>query len=316
MQEPYLTRTNESESIGILCYNLNKDTFNCIKNEWTLPNDLGSGWVSPAFSQVVAQSMSSDLQDKGNTWINTGTSFGILLTGPVALAFGEQWRWSYVLFAIIALIICWWNSYSIKEENQRVRMFKQIKFKFKPLVKARFLILASFGVGFSSAIYWTFSRSYITAIHDLSVSESVGFWTIMGGAGIIGGIAGTIIHSIGLHRSYQLGVLVVSAVIFGLTLSHSAAIHVSTLLFGVSFIFMTGLFIVWGTRQFPDSPSTGVSISFFSLGIGQSAGSIAAGMLVEGISYPFAFILFSIIGLLFLFCRTTILPLSSDIKKQ
>src|SRR5690606_37309846 len=218
--------------------------------------------------------------------------------------------------AISALIVCWLNGYSIKEKSQEVRMSKQIKFEFKPLIKARFLIFASIGVGFSSSIYWTFSRSYITVIHGLSVSESIGFWTIMGGAGIIGGIAGAIIQSIGLHRSYRLGVLVVSAAIFGLTLSPTATIYVSALLFGVSFIFMTGLFIVWGTRQFPDSPSTGVSISFFSLGIGQSAGSIAAGMFVEGISYPFAFILFSIIGLLFLFCRTTILPLSSDIKKQ
>ncbi|WP_394119886.1 MFS transporter [Planococcus donghaensis] len=277
---------------------------------------LGSGWVSPAFSQVVAQSVSSDLQDKRNTWINTGTSFGILLTGPVALAFAEQWRWSYALFAVFAMIVCLWNGYSIKEKKQETRMTHQIRISLKPLVKARFLIMASIGIGFSSSIYWTFSKSYITAIHGLTVSESVGFWTIMGGAGILGGVAGAIIQSIGLHRSYLLGVVVVSASIFGLTNPNFAAIYFSALLFGVAFIFMTGLFIVWGTRQFPESPSTGVSISFFSLGIGQSAGSIAAGMLIEGISYPFAFILFSIIGLPFLFCRTTILPLSTEPKKN
>ncbi|WP_142829639.1 MFS transporter [Planococcus soli] len=267
---------------------------------------LGSGWVSPAFSQVVSHTMKSNLQDKGNTWINTGTSFGIFLTGPVALLFTEQWRWSYVLFAVMATMVFWWNASVIKEEKQPFSINQSSGFNFRLLIKARFLILASVGIGFSSSIYWTFSRSYLTAIHGFSANESVVFWIIMGGAGIIGGIAGAIIQTIGLSRSYRLGVVVVSASILALTIPNHAAIYLSALLFGISFIFMTGLFIVWGTRDFPDAPSTGVSISFFSLGIGQSLGSMAAGMLIEEISYSLAFIVFAGIGFLFLFCKTTI----------
>lgn len=269
---------------------------------------LGSGWISPAFSQVVSYTMKSSLQDKGNTWINTGTSFGIFLTGPVALIFTEQWRWSYVLFAVLASLVCWWNATVIKDERHSFSFNQSIGFHYKLLIKARFLIIASVGIGFSSSIYWTFSRSYITALHGLSANESVVFWIIMGGAGIIGGVAGAVIQTIGLSKSYRLGVVVVSASILALTIPNHAAIYLSALLFGISFIFMTGLFIVWGTRHFPDAPSTGVSFSFFSLGIGQSVGSIAAGMLIEGISYPLAFIMFAGIGLLFLFCKTTESP--------
>lgn len=69
---------------------------------------------------------------------------------------------------------------------------------------------------------------------------------------------------------------------------------------------MTGLIIVWGTRQFPDSPFIGVSIAFFSLGIGQSIGSVIAGLLIDGTSFPFAFIAFSIAGALFVFCKIKI----------
>ena len=53
--------------------------------------------------------------------------------------------------------------------------------------QARFMILAAIGIGFSSSIYWTFSRSYLTEVHDFSVPESMIFWIVMGAAGIIGG---------------------------------------------------------------------------------------------------------------------------------
>ncbi len=268
---------------------------------------LGSGWISPAFSQVVAQSLNPSLQEKGNTWINTGTSAGIILTGPVALLFAEQWRWSYVLFAVIALLSVWWNAAVLNNKKLDSTVPIRTEFGAKQLINSRFLIIASFGIGFSSSIYWTFSRSYVTLIHHFAETESVMFWIIMGGSGILGGIAGAIISRLGLAKSYRLGILALSASILGLTFSYQASIYLSAVLFGISFIFMTGLFIVWGTRQFPDSPSVGVSLAFFSLGIGQSIGSIIAGLLIEETSYSFAFILFSIVGSLFFFCKTTTL---------
>ncbi|WP_404337748.1 MFS transporter [Planococcus rifietoensis] len=202
------------------------------------------------------------------TWINTGTSVGVVASGPVALAFAEQWRWGYVLFALLAFLTFWWNARSIDRPKQEPEESTGSQFKLSLLGQARFMILAAIGIGFSSSIYWTFSRSYLTEAHDFSVTESMVFWIVMGAAGIIGGIAGTIIQRLGLGWSYRLGVIVVTASLVTLTIQHSAAIFLSAILFGISFIFMTGLFIVWGTRHFPDTPSVGVSLSFFSLGIG------------------------------------------------
>lgn len=272
----------------------------------------GSGWVSPAFSQIVSQTLHADLKDKGNTWINTGTSFGIVFTGLAAFLFAEQWRWSYGLFAVLAFAVYWWNASAIPAKKQEAIAASPIISKRALLRNARFLIIASIGIGFSSSIYWTFSRSYVTLLHGLSLNQSVVFWMIMGGAGIFGGIAGSTIQSVGLRTSYRIGVIAVAASIFGLTLSYPGVVYVSAALFGLSFIFMTGLFIVWGTRQFPESPSIGVSLSFFSLGIGQSIGSIMAGVLIEEISYPFAFISFSLVGLFFLLCKTTVLSPSAS----
>ncbi|RNF38848.1 MFS transporter [Planococcus salinus] len=272
---------------------------------------LGSGWVSPAFSQVVTQSLAADLKDKGNTWINTGTSFGVVITGPVALMFSEHWRWGYVLFAAFAFVTYWWNARVIESRKQETSATSNDQFKFSSFAQVRFMVLAATGIGFGSSIYWTFSRSYLTAVHDFSVNESIIFWIVMGAAGIIGGLAGALIRSIGLSWSYRLGVLVVTASLVCLTIPYSAAIFLSAGFFGISFIFMTGLFIVWGTRHFPTTPAVGVSLSFFALGIGQSIGSAVAGVLIEEMSYTFAFLAFALVALLFIFCRTAATPVSS-----
>lgn len=272
---------------------------------------IGSGWVSPAFSQVVAHSLASDLRDKGNTWINTGTSVGVVASAPVALAFSEHWRWGYVLFAVLAFVTLWWNARAIEGPIEDPKESTASQFKISLLAQARFMIIAAIGIGFSSSIYWTFSRSYLTEVHGFTVNESIVFWTGMGAAGIIGGIAGVIIQRLGLGWSYRFGVLMATASLVTLTIQHSAAIYLSAILFGISFIFMTGLFIVWGTRHFPDTPSVGVSLSFFSLGIGQSIGSVASGILIEGMSYPIAFLSFALIGLLFIFCKTDAHPVTS-----
>ncbi|XKE94478.1 MFS transporter [Metaplanococcus flavidus] len=267
---------------------------------------LGSGWISPAFSQIVVQSLTPDLQDKGNTWINTGTSVGIVLTGPAVLLFSEQWRWGYVLFAVLAFGSVWWNAAALTNKTEDSAAPARLKFGKKLLMDARFLIIASIGIGLASSIYWTFSRSYVTMAHDNTTAESAVFWIIMGAVGILGGIAGATISKLGLAKSYRLGMLTLSASLFVLTLPYQASIYLSAVLFGISFIFMTGLIIVWGTRQFPDSPFIGVSIAFFSLGIGQSIGSVIAGLLIDGTSFPFAFIAFSIAGALFVFCKIKI----------
>ncbi|MFK8794905.1 MFS transporter [Planococcus plakortidis] len=273
---------------------------------------LGSGWISPAFSQVVAQSLESQERDRGNTWINTGTSVGVVASGPVALAFAEQWRWGYVLFAILAFLTLWWNARAIERTKEKPREAGEAQFKLGMLGQVRSMILAAIGIGFSSSIYWTFSRSYLTEAQDFSTGGSMVFWIIMGAAGIIGGIAGTIIQRLGLGWSYRLGVLVATASLVTLTIQHPAAIYLSAVLFGISFIFMTGLFIVWGTRHFLDIPSVGVSLSFFSLGIGQSIGSVAAGVLIDGLSYPIAFLSFAAIGLLFVFIKTNAQPVATQ----
>ncbi|MDG5471322.1 MFS transporter [Jeotgalibacillus sp. ET6] len=263
---------------------------------------LGSGWASPAYAQVATESFKKKDQDRGNTWMNSGTSFGLVVISPIALLFTDQWRLAFILFAVIALAVTIWNMRVLPSKRpDSVPTEKPKSFSF--VKQAKFLLAASFIMGVSSSIFWTFSRSYLTTVHEMSEGESVLFWVVMGLAGIIGGAAGGLIKKTGLAPSYRLTLLMMMLGIAGITIPNSVSIYSSAVLFGAAYILMTGIFIVWASRIFPNLPSMGVSLSFLFLGLGQSFGSFVAGGTIQAVSYPFSFLLFAVIGLAGLFVR-------------
>ncbi|MEC1158814.1 MFS transporter [Cytobacillus horneckiae] len=252
---------------------------------------LGSGLASPAFSQVATTSLKKEDSDKGNTWINSGTSFGLILSGPIAFLFAEQWRVAFLLFAFIAVIVLIWNTLSISLEESSTS--GQNIFKMSVLKKAKFLIFSSLLIGYGSSIYWTFSQTYLTVNYNMSSHASVFFWILMGASGILGGVAGGIINKFGIVLSYRITLVIMSIAIAIITIPNLMTIYLSPILFGMSYIFMTGILIVWGARLFKVMPSMGVSLAFLALGIGQSVGSAIGGELISLTSYAFSFILYS-----------------------
>ncbi|WP_338465274.1 MFS transporter [Shouchella rhizosphaerae] len=262
---------------------------------------LGSGLASPVLSQVAYAKLPSNQLDQANTWINSGTSIGLIITGPVVLLFSEHWRLSYLIFTIIGIIVLIWAARSISSDQNKMNQATQISNWGSVLASAKYLLVSSFIIGSSSSIYWTFSKSYLTSVPFTTANENIVFWMVMGIAGILGGLAGGVIQKIGLTWSHRLALLIMLAPLIILLLPSRIAIYASASMFGSSYIFLTGLFIVLATRIFQSFPSLGVSLSFLALGIGQSIGSFFAGKTIELTSYPFAFILFAAIGIIALF---------------
>ncbi|MCM2677498.1 hypothetical protein [Alkalicoccobacillus plakortidis] len=163
--------------------------------------------------------------------------------------------------------------------------------------QAKFLFIASAIVGVSSSVFWTFSRSLLSVVHNMSQFESVVFWILMGISGVIGGVGGGLINRIGLSLSYRLTLLLMMISISIITLSSQITIYTSAIFFGISYIFMTGILIVWATRIYKNFPSVGVSLSFLFLGIGQSFGSFLSGLTIDALTYSVTFLVFSLLGL-------------------
>ncbi|MEW9501738.1 MFS transporter [Jeotgalibacillus marinus] len=262
---------------------------------------IGSGWASPAFSQVASTALQKKDKDRGNIWINSGSSFGIILSGSVALLFTEYWRLSYVLFAILAFIVLVWNTLSIPAQGSSTHKTQTKLHWWLAIKKAKFLLVVSLIIGISSSIFWTFSRSYLTVVYDMSTNESVVFWILMGTSGVFGGFAGELINRVGLALSYRLVLVMMLLSIYSITIPTMITVYSSAVLFGISYIIMTGLFIVWSSRIFKLTPSIGVSLSFLLLGVGQSVGSSIAGGIIGSTSYSLGFMLFALTGLVGLF---------------
>ena len=259
---------------------------------------IGSGLASPALSQAAKNALPGEKLDQANTWINSGTSFGVIITGPIVLLFTEQWRLSFFFFALIAVVVLVWNYFSIPSGKGQKAASEDHANWLSAIKTARFLIAASLIIGLCSSVFWTFSRSFITAEHQMTSNESVFFWIVMGAAGVAGGVAGGLVQRMGLGWSYRLILVAMLGSIAMLNLSADIFVYSSAGLFGVTYISITGLLIVWATRVFDHSPAAGVSLSFLSLGIGQSFGSFLAGKTIELTSYPFGFTLFALLGLI------------------
>lgn len=261
---------------------------------------VGSGLSSPALSQIVITNLPPGERDKGNSWINAGTSFGAMVSGPAALLFAGYWRSAYLCFSAIGLIVLLWSRRSLPgtalcPPADRVMDTKNIKHVFSG--ENLPLFLAAWIAGFASSVYWTFSRSFLTAEHGMGETESMFLWLAMGIAGIAGGTAGGCIERFGITATYRSVLLILSASIGLIVVPSPISLYGSALLFGASYIFLTGVFIAWAVQGFKQSPASGVSLAFLFLGIGQSLGSLAAGAIIERTSYSLCFLLFAGVGL-------------------
>jgi predicted MFS family arabinose efflux permease len=127
---------------------------------------------------------------------------------------------------------------------------------------------------------------------------STGFWIVIGVSGVFGGFAGSFIQKIGLVNSFRLSVICLasSSLLLAVFTSYVAPIFLSAFLFGSSYIFMTGVLLVWGIKIFNENSALGIGLPFFVLALGQLIGSAVAGILSEYYGYTVMFIFFSLIG--------------------
>lgn len=261
-----------------------------------------TGFASPSLGNIVNLNLKANEKNKSNTWINAGTGFGILISGPLSFIMGDDWRNIYTIFIIVGIVILISNLIFIPKSQSRVENTKHYKIIsiFKLGLK---IIVSSFILGFCSSIYWTFSKSYVDQFN--THNESILFWMIVGISGIIGGFSSSIEEKIGNKKTYLIVVIMISSAMSIITIqpSNIVLIDVSAVLFGSSYILLTGIYILWGIKIFPKEHSIGIGLPFLVLAIGQLAGSSVSGLSIDLIGYKCSFILFSILSLSSLFFK-------------
>ncbi len=257
-----------------------------------------SGLISPPYGYAISLWIKWEQQGKANTWINSGTSIGLVFTGITAMLVFIDWRSVYLIYGIIAILITVWNFFIIPSLKHNINI-NPGSLNILDISASKRIIFASTILGISTAPYWTFSKSYVqNTDHYSPIALSI-FWILIGVAGVLGGISGRMIDQYGLKFSYFLGVILMAAASILLALTPFIWIvpFLASLLFGASYIFITGVLLVWGVKLFVKNASLGIGIPFLMLAVGQVIGSVLAGPIVEQLGYTFTFVIYGIIGL-------------------
>ncbi|MYL72496.1 MFS transporter [Halobacillus litoralis] len=260
-----------------------------------------TGLVSPPYGAAIALWIKEGEQGRANTWINSGTSFGIALSGLGAILLTPHWRLTYLIYATLACLIFLWNFQVIpKEETSSPQLrFKKGNLTIRGVKGSIPLSLASLTLGVSTAAFWTFSRSFIEITGDYSEWQLSGFWVIIGLFGVLGGFSGCLIERRGLRFSYTLGSLSIgsASTILAVTSENWLLSYLAAGIFGCSYIFLTGVLLVWGIRVFITNASLGIGVPFLLLAVGQVLGSIIAGWFIGTWGYISSFTLYGLIGM-------------------
>ncbi|MBA2535299.1 MAG: MFS transporter [Rubrobacter sp.] len=280
-----------------------------------------AGLASPPMGEAVAGAIRKSLQDRANALINCGTSVGVAVSGPAALLLTGQWRIAWAAFAIAGLVVLVWNAVVMprgvvadQDEHESGETYEdgaeagngsgRTRPSFSYLMGSRArslpLFVAAFGVGFASAVYWTFSRDLVVGAGDLGQTGSTLFWTVIGISGLAGGAAGDLVRRFGLTAVLR-GALVSMAASIALLAVASGVLplaYASAALFGSTYIMLSGVVLVWSVTVFRERPSAGLGAGFLLIAIGQVVGSPAAGALAGATSPPTAFLSFAVAAVL------------------
>ena len=274
-----------------------------------------TGLASPPMVEAVARSIREGVQDRANALINSGTSVGVALSGPAALLLAGEWRLAWAAFALVGLAVLAWNAAAMPREVVADRDGDgaeagddsgRTRLSFSYLVGGRArprsvpLFVAALGLGFASAVYWTFSRDLVVQAGGLGQAGSTLFWAVIGVSGLAGGAAGDLVGRFGLTAVLR-GALVSMAgsmALLALAPGVLPLAYASAALFGSTYIVLTGVVLVWSVSVFREIPSAGLGTGFLLIAVGQAVGSPVAGALAVTTSPTIAFFSFAGVAVL------------------
>ncbi len=252
-----------------------------------------TGLASPPLADAVARWVAADRADRAQTAVNAGTGLGVMISGPVALLTGQNWRLAWVVFALTAVAVTIWIALTIPKRDSAAdpsRWRELLPVRWFPPGSLRLLTAATL-MGAGSSAIWTFGRDIAISSGGVSSQASTVLWIVLGAAGLLGALTGDLTARIGLARSWSISMLVLAAATatFAVAIRHYAVILVAAAVFGAVYIAVTGLQLLWGVRIYPDHPAFGVGAPFFLIAAGQALGSPLIGLLSDATTATIAF---------------------------
>ena len=254
-----------------------------------------SGWTWAPFSDAVAVLLVAERRDRALSVISTGTTFGLVALGPVALlaaATAQGWRLAYTAFAGGALVVavaCW-----TLLPSARVRTADASgDGTDRPLARpgARRLLACSAAYGAVAAAVFTFAVD-LTRQSGSPPGAAALLFLLVGVGGVSGVATDVLVRRSGLRGGLPLCFLgmAVAAVVLAAAPDRLLAVGAAGLLHGAAFMPVAALLVLWNQRLYADRPADGFTLTVAALAVGSVLGPLPVGWLADAVDLRVAFL--------------------------
>ena len=256
----------------------------------------GAGFATPGLVSLIESNVEDRRQENAQTIVNSGTGAGLVAAGALLILVGTQWRLGW---AVIAAVVILATAATLRSDRKNATAAPAPRPGRKDLLLLGRPLLAAGLAGASSAAVWTFGRTVLADGTDAEL-YSIGAWMVLGAFGMLGAGAGTIVQNWSLGTAWTATTALMSAATLLLAAAPGfpAVAYGAAALFGASYIAMSGVLIVWAVRVLPENGSAGTVALFIALAVGQAAGSVGLGAVLQPQDPLPAFALAAVAGLL------------------
>lgn len=256
------------------------------------------GFCWAPFSDAVKMVVEKERRSRVLSVISTGTTFGLIVTGPVVILVSRTggdagWRYALALFAVAAFGTALWNLKLLPNEPYRgsdAQTGGKLGIGWFLGWRSAPLLGQAFCYGLVAAFYYTYA---VELVRRSGFSEEWGpiLWALVGVSGVTGILSGDAVSLFGLRRCLVACLLVLGASIGGLSVASGSGLLIagSALAFGASYMPIVALLALWSGNVFPERPATGFSAVLFSLAVGSIAGPAALGIVAGSLGLKAAF---------------------------
>ena len=245
------------------------------------------GFCWAPFSDAVAMLVEKERRNRVLSVISTGTTFGLILAGPVVilvsrLGGGFGWRYALALFAAAAFGSALWNLKLLPNKPYRdagARTDEKLGIGWFLSRKSAPLLGQAFCYGLVAAFYYTYA---VDLVRRSGFSEEWGpiLWSLVGVSGVTGILSGDAVSRFGLGRCLVTCLLVLAISIGALSIAAGSGLLVAgcALAFGASYMPIAAFLALWSGNVFSERPAMGFSTVLFALAVGSVAGPAILGV--------------------------------------
>lgn len=263
---------------------------------------MSAGFCWSPYNDLARQTVQARSRARVLSVVSTGTTFGIAMSGLVALAavLGNlPWRVAWLAFVAAAAASMAINALllprmvpdaAVRERNASPWRRPSFGWLFVAGSAPLFVVASSFGV--VNAFYWSFSVDFVSSAGITLPNAGPIFYAVLGAAGLAGLFTGDLIDRLGLGVTLRITLLCLGGgtALLGAAPGSLAVVGASAVLYGVGVMLMSALLSVWSSTVFDERPSEGFTAVLLFFGVGGVVGPAALGALGGAFGLGTAFV--------------------------